>query len=93
MWLQLRAAMQLSLALGRQLVLPQLWCGPDPSWDQHHGFTPPNDTHNTAMPCPLGAVIDIPKYATFPLGAHETDTYCQSQSACTVAASNDCRDL
>lgn len=73
--------MQVSLALGRQLIMPPVWCGLDYGWGAHNGRMPGAGAYPLPFICPLGKVVDLEVYA--PLCYWNCDLYspqhqCQS---------------
>ena len=75
---QIRAGLALAQALGRALVLPQLWCGADRYWAPHKG-TIPGAAFELPFRCPLDHVLDLEQYAA-PCAASTTQ--------CMLAASH-----
>ena len=63
-WLhaQVRTALAVAGALGRALVLPQLWCGADRWWAPHTG-TIPGSRLSLPFRCPLDHVLDLEQCA------------------------------
>lgn len=55
---QVRAALQISMALGRALVMPKLWCGFDRWWAPHKGKIPNSDM---ILPyhCPMDHIFQV----------------------------------
>ena len=56
--MQVRNAMAVAQALGRTLVLPELWCGLDRWWAPHSGVIPGSAT-TLPFRCPLDHVLDL----------------------------------
>ena len=54
--------MALASALGRVLVIPQLWCGADRWWAPHAGIIP-GSMLQLPFACPLDHVLDLEQYA------------------------------
>ena len=55
---QLRGAVALAGALGRAVVLPELWCGMDRWWAPHSGIIPGSNQHLPYL-CEADHVLDL----------------------------------
>jgi len=56
--LQVRNGIAISLALGRALVMPELWCGLDRWWAPHSGVIP-GSHFQLPFPCPMDHIFDL----------------------------------
>lgn len=54
----LRALFSMATALGRGVVLPELWCGFDRWWAPHKGIIP-GSNFETPFRCPADHVLDL----------------------------------
>ena len=59
--LQVRNALAVASALGRTLVLPDLWCGADRWWAPHQG-TIPGSALLLPFRCPADHVLDLGRW-------------------------------
>ena len=78
--MQIRAALALAGALGRALVLPQLWCGADRYWAPHKG-TIPGSAFALPFRCPLDHVLDLEQCAALPSLCHSPAPFAGSQQS------------
>ena len=64
---QIRQALAIAGALGRALIIPELWCGADRYWAPHGGVIP-GAALRLPFQCPTDHVLDLEQCA--PLAAH-----------------------
>lgn len=50
--------MQIAQLLGRELIVPQLWCAIDYGWNAHNGRVGGTRPYKLPFNCPLGKVLD-----------------------------------
>ena len=63
-WLvQVGIAIQLSHALGRELILPPMWCGLEFGWMQHNGRAEAAAAYRLPAICPAARIFDLSTYA------------------------------
>ncbi len=59
---QIRQALAVAGALGRTLIIPELWCGADRYWAPHAGVIP-GAALQLPFRCPLDHVLDLEQCA------------------------------
>lgn len=57
--LQIKAAAELAKALGRQLVMPQLWCGVENLWGTHRGRFWGGVQYDLPSPCIMSQLFYV----------------------------------
>jgi len=57
--LQIGTAIQISQALGRELILPPIWCLFDNGWSEHNGRVAGTHPYPLPFRCPAGKVFNL----------------------------------
>lgn len=68
--MQVAVATWLSLDLGRELILPPLWCGLENGWTHHNGRAEAAEQYQLPSHCSAEKILMLAQYA-LPLSQHK----------------------